>query len=124
MSAAADIVPRDHGAPRRLLLGPDGRKFIAGIVLIAAVLWGQELYGWATAAHRLDPSLRDAAGPSNVVVVLDFMPDRFHSERIRDYGMFAGRDGALNRMRLRNVSPDNLRGLANIPWVAHIEPMK
>ena len=52
------------------------------------------------------------------------MPDRFHSERIRDYGLFAGRDGALNRIRLRNVSPENLRRLANIPWVARIEPMK
>jgi hypothetical protein len=59
-----------------------------------------------------------------VIVVLDFMPDRFHSERIRDYGLFAGRDGALNRMRLRNVGPENLRRLANIPWVARIEPMK
>ena len=52
------------------------------------------------------------------------MPDRFHSERIREYGAFAGRDGTLNRIRLRNVSPDNLRRLANIPWVARIEPMK
>ena len=57
-------------------------------------------------------------------MVLDFMPDRFHNERIREYGAFAGRDGALNRIRLRNVSPDNLRRLANIPWVARIEPMK
>jgi hypothetical protein len=109
---------------RTLLLGADGRKFIAGVVLIAAVLFGQQLYGWATAAQRLDPSLRNATGPSNVIVVLDFMPDRFHSERIRDHGMFAGRDGALNRMRLRNVGPENLRRLANIAWVARIEPMK
>jgi len=57
-------------------------------------------------------------------VVLDFMPDRFHSERIREYGAFAGRDGTLNRIRLRNVSPENLHRLANISWVARIEPMK
>ena len=97
---------------------------MAGIVLIAAVLWGQQLYGMATASSRLDASLRNPAGPSNVIVVLDFMPDRFHSERIREYGAFAGRDGTLNRIRLRNVSADNLRRLANIPWVARIEPMK
>jgi hypothetical protein len=93
-------------------------------LLIAAVLFGQQFYGWATSAQRLDPALRDVSGPSNVVVVLDFMPERFHSERIREYGLFAGRDGSLNRMRLRNVSPENLHRLAGIPWVARIEPMR
>jgi hypothetical protein len=122
VSATAEA--RSARRSRPLLVGPNGRKFIAGVVLIAAVLFGQQLYGWATATHRLDPALRNAAGPRDVVVVLDFMPDRFHSERIRDYGMFAGRDGALNRMRLRNVGPENLRRLANIAWVARIEPMK
>jgi hypothetical protein len=117
-------VPSGGGGWRRLLLGPEGRKFVAGIVLIAAVLWGQQLYGMATASRRLDAALRDPTGPSNVIVVLDFMPDRFHSERIREYGAFAGRDGTLNRIRLRNVSPDNLRRLANVPWVARIEPMR
>jgi hypothetical protein len=59
-----------------------------------------------------------------VVVVLDFMPDRFHNERVQQYGAFAGRDGAVNRMRLRNVTPTRLYELAAIPWIAHIEPMK
>ena len=117
-------MPAARRRPRRMLLGAEGRKFMSGIVLIALVLWGQQLYGMATASGRLDPSLRNPTGPSNVIVVLDFMPDRFHSERIREYGAFAGRDGTLNRMRLRNVSPENLRRLANIPWVARIEPMK
>jgi hypothetical protein len=124
MNALTDVLPAGRGSSRRLLLGPDGRKFMTGIALIAAVLWGQQLYGWATASRRLDPALRHATAASNVVVVLDFMPDRFHSERIREYGLFAGRDGTLNRMRLRNVSPENLHRLANIPWVDRIEPMK
>lgn len=124
MSAPADVPPRRRAVSRRLLLGRDGRKIIAGVMLIAAVLWGQQLYGWATSATRLDPSLRNPGGPSNVVVVLGFMPDRFHSERIREYGLFAGRDGALGRIRLRNVTPDDLNRLADIPWIARIEPMK
>jgi hypothetical protein len=110
--------------PRRTWPGAEGRKIVAGILLIIAVVWGQQLYGMATAAGRLDASLRNPTGPSNVIVILDFTPDRFHSERIREYGAFAGRDGTLNRIRLRNVSPDNLRRLAGIPWVARIEPMK
>jgi hypothetical protein len=109
---------------RRLILSPDGRKFIAGIVLIAAILFGQQLYGMATMSQRLDPALRAAIGPRNVIVVLDFMPDRFHNERVQQYGAFAGRDGALNRMRLRNVTPEKLTQLAAIPWIARIEPMK
>ena len=31
--------------------------------------------------------------------------------------------GALTRIRLRNVSPDNLSRLAAVPWVARIEAM-
>ena len=106
------------------LFGPDGRKIIFGILLIVLVLFGQRLYGMATANSRLDPALRDAAEPKNVIVVLDFMPDRFHNERIAAYGTFAGRDGALNRYRLRSVTPENLQQLAEIPWVARIEPLR
>lgn len=109
---------------RRPRIDGEWAKFSIGVVLIIAVLFGQQLYGMASATRRLDPSLRGAARPSNVVVVLDFMPERFHNERIAEYGVFAGRDGALNRIRLRMVSPDNLRRLASIAWVAHIEPMK
>jgi hypothetical protein len=99
------------------------RRIAAGIVLIALVLFGQELWGRATASGRLDPALHGATGPRNVVVVLGFMPDRFHNERVAEYGVFAGRDGALNRIRLRNVTPDSLARLAAVPWVARIEPM-
>lgn len=105
------------------LLRPEARKIAAGVVLIALVLFGQDLYGRATAFTRLDPALRGAAGPRNVIVVLGFMPDRFHNERVAEYGVFAGRDGALNRIRLRNVSPDSLARLAAVPWVARIEAM-
>jgi len=112
------------GALTRLpLFGPDGRKIMAGVSLILLVLFGQQLYGQATAGGRLDPALRNAAAPRNVIVVLDFMPDRFHNERIAEYGVFAGRDGALNRIRLRNVSPGNLARLAAVAWIARIEPL-
>ena len=108
----------------RLLIGPDARRFFSGVFLIAVILFGQQVYGMATASGRLDPSLRGATTPTNVVVVLDFMPERFHNERIAEYGTFAGRDGALNRLRLRFVSPDNLRALSNVAWISRIEPFK
>lgn len=112
-------------APRwRLLTSADGGRLLLGLLLLLLILFGQRLYGMATASARLDPVLRGAMGPVNVVVVLDFQPDRFHNERVSQYGVFAGRDGALNRIRLRMVSPDNLRNLAGIPWIARIEAMK
>ena len=99
-------------------------KFAVGVVLIALVVAGPRLVGMATAGNRLDPALMGASGPSNVIVILDFTPERFHSERVTAYGVFAGRDGGLNRIRLRMVSPENLAALADIPWVAHIVPLK
>lgn len=123
MSAALDT-PRRSGRSRHALLGIDGCKVVIGILLIGLVLFGQQLYGWITASARLDPSLRNPTGPSNVIVVLDFTPDRFHNERVAEYGVFAGRDRALNRIRLRMVSPENLQRLAGIAWVKQIEPLR
>ena len=125
MSVLADApAVRPNAAVRRIWLGPEARRIAIGIALIALTLFGQQLYGMATTNWRLDPSLRGATTPQNVIVVLDFTPDRFHSERVQQYGAFAGRDGGVHRMRLRNVRPDRLRELAAIPWIFRIEPMK
>jgi len=118
------MVQRPKPVRRRLWASADGRRFIAGAAVLAVILYGQTVYGMATASSRLDPSLRNASGPSNVVVVLDFLPDRFHNERVAQYGTFAGRDGSLNRLRLRYVSPDMLRALSEVAWIARIEPIK
>ena len=99
-------------------------RLIAGVALIGIILFGQTIYGAATASTRIDPSLRDPAGPSTVIVVLDFVPERFHNERLAGYGVFAGRDGAVGRIRLRNVTPENLAALSRLAWVAKIEPMR
>jgi len=111
-------------ARRSLWKTADGRRFIAGAAVLAVILYGQTVYGMATASSRLDPALRNATGPSNVIVVLDFMPDRFHNERVAQYGTFAGRDGSLNRLRLRYVTPENLRALSEVAWISRIEPFK
>jgi hypothetical protein len=118
----SDGQPKQRYRRRRALPGANVRKIIAGVLAIGLVLFGQQLYGRATAASRLNPALHGATEPRNVVVVLNFVPDRFHNERVAEYGVFAGRDGALNRIRLRNVSPGNLSRLAAVAWIARIEP--
>ncbi len=105
-------------------LGREGRKFAAGLGLVGVVLFGQDIVGAATSGGRLDPALRNATGPSNVVVVMNFTPERFHNERLGAYGAFGGRDGAVNRVRLRGVTPENLRRLARLVWVAKVEPAR
>jgi hypothetical protein len=97
-------------------------RLMMGVVLIALILFGQTLVGAATAHGRLDPALRDVSGPVNVIVVMDFTPERFHTERLSTYGVFGGRDKAVNRVRLRMVSPENLRRLSGLVWVSKIEP--
>jgi hypothetical protein len=92
-----------------------------GALLILVILFGQDLIGMATAGNRLDPALRNVTEPVNVVVVLDFTPERFHNERLTRYGVFAGRDRAVNRLRLRMVTPENLQRLASIVWIDRIE---
>lgn len=124
MSVLSGDPPGGATRTRSIFFGAEARKIALGVVLILLTLFGQQVYGFATAGWRLDPALRGVSAPRNVVVVLDFQPDRFHSERVQQYGAFAGRDGALNRMRLRNVTPERLRELAAIPWIARIEPMK
>jgi hypothetical protein len=115
----------DNAPPRRRgwRLGREGRKVALGILLIALILFGQDIVGSATAFVRLDPALNNPTGPSNVVAILNFTPERFHNERLAQYGVFSGRDGAVNRIRLRMVTPQNLRKLASLVWVSRIEPM-
>jgi len=113
-----------RNASGMLRIGVEARRLLAGTLFICMVLFGQQLYGRATSSARLDKAFAAPTDAANVVVVLDFVPERFHNERIAQYGVFAGRDGALNRIRLVNVSREGLADLAALAWVARIEPAR
>jgi hypothetical protein len=104
---------------------PDGNvlTLIFGVALVVAIVWGQSVFGYTTRAMRLDPAI-DVTQAANVIVVLDFEPERFHNERLAAYGVFSGRDGSASRIRLRQVQPGELQKLASLPWVHHVEPMR
>ncbi len=108
---------------RLRLPNPDVMKLVLGVLIVLAVLYGQQVVGILTRTTRIDPAIpRD--GLVNVVAVVGFEPERFHNERLATYGMFSGRDGSLRRIRLRQVSQDQLQGLASLPWIDRVELLK
>ena len=98
-------------------------KLALGALLVAVALVGQDIAGWMTASRRVPAELLAATAPVNVIVVLGFTPERFHNERLARYGVFAGRDKSVNRIKLRMVTPEKLRGLAELVWVERVERM-
>src|SRR5205809_8032662 len=97
-------------------------RLLAGVALIVGIVAGPGLYGCATAAGRLAPSLQHVSGSANVQVLLAFPPQAFHEQQLSSYGVFAGRHG--NAVFLLNVPANRLRDLASIYWVSKIEPLK
>lgn len=107
---------------RRIFNGSTA-KLALGVLLIWGVISGQSLAGYLTKDSRLSPELVKP-GMVDVVVVLDFQPERFHNEQIARYGVFSGRDGDVTRFRLRSVSPERLQALASLVWISKIEPLR
>jgi len=97
-------------------------RLLLGVALIVGIVAGPGLYGCATAAGRLAPSLQHASGSANVRVLLPFPPQAFHESQLSSYGVFAGRHG--NTVFLLDVPANRLRDLASIYWVTKIEPLK
>lgn len=108
---------------RRRAINPDLARLALGVLIVLGTLYGQEAFGFLTRESRIDPAV-PREGLVNVVAVVGFEPERFHNERLALYGMFSGRDGALNRIRLRQVSQDALEGLASLAWVERVELLK
>jgi hypothetical protein len=56
-------------------------------------------------------------------ILAGLRPERFHTERLAQDGVLAGRS-AVSRVRLRLVTPDNLRRLAHVAWVLLVGPLR
>ncbi|CAH1689560.1 conserved hypothetical protein [Hyphomicrobiales bacterium] len=110
-------------APKRRLPLREIARLSLGVVIIGGILFGQQAFGMITRDTRIDPAItRD--GLVDVIVVLNFEPERFHNERLARLGMFSGRDGSTRRVRLRQVTQANLNALASMPWIGALEPLK
>jgi hypothetical protein len=108
------LAPRDPALRRTLA------RFAAGVVLIAAMVAGPGVYGWATSGSRVAAGLRDGSERVNIRVLTSFKPQSFHQQQLSRYGVFGGIRG--NAIVLFNVSQANLGALANVYWVDAILP--
>jgi hypothetical protein len=109
-------------ASRLPSLPPGFGRFVAGVAIIAAMVWGPSLYGMLTAGGRVAPELESADGPVNVRVELSFRPGTFQRQQLSEFGVFGGIRG--NSVVLFNVSPTGLGRLDDLYWVDGIEPFR
>jgi hypothetical protein len=116
----AAVTAEPTGADRR---GPL-MTLLVGMLLIVLVVFGDDLYGAATARGKVPAELTAAGVPVHIVVELPFEPERYHLERLSELGSFAGRAGEQTQVRLIRVTPENLERISHLYWVDAIEPLR
>ncbi len=78
----------------------------------------------ALGTGKIAAEVDQSAEQVDVVVKVKFDPDLFHREVLSQLGVFSGRDRAdPSILRLRAVSRDNVRQIANLFWVESITPL-
>jgi hypothetical protein len=96
------------------------RKFhillaVAGFYLVWQV--------WLTiAAPQKISGLAGEPGKVNILVTLPFPPERFHVQRLQNYGRVSGTQD--NAVEVRGVKREDLRTVARPYWVTRVEPLK
>ncbi len=102
---------------RQALASTRGRIVLA--VLAAIVGWQAWLS--VAASFKLSPDLARDTRRVNVVVTLNFPPERFHIQHFQALGRVSGTDGPT--VEVRGVPPANLRALARPFWVRRVDPL-
>jgi hypothetical protein len=99
-------------------------RLVAGVLLIAAIVGGDDLYGLVTGPSKISSELSGTQERVNVVVHLPFEPERYHLEELQQLGSFAGRGDGERQVRLIRVTPGGLTAISRLPWVSSIEPFE
>ena len=109
----------------RLLVGPDVRRFIAGVLLIAVdpVRPAGLRHGDRQPAPRSVAARRHRARAMSSSCSTS-CPSAFTTSAWRNTASSPDATARSTALRLRIVSPDNLRALSDVAWVARIEPLK
>ncbi|HSV83619.1 MAG TPA: hypothetical protein VLK85_30850 [Ramlibacter sp.] len=101
------------------------RRPLLGILVMLALIYGRDVYGYFTASGRVAPEVQAAVAAEpfvNVLLVLDFAPEDFHIKQVQATGTMSGVAGT--NVRLRRVRPEGLRELSRQYWIRRIELLK
>lgn len=95
------------------------RLKILGFAVLSYLLFQAWLF--VAAPNKISPSLLKSEEKQNLLVTLNFPPERFHVISFQRYGRVSGT--LDNSIELRGVARENLRAVAKPYWVKKVEPL-
>ncbi|MPZ88735.1 MAG: hypothetical protein GEU81_11810 [Nitriliruptorales bacterium] len=96
-------------------------RLVVGVVVVVLLVAGEPALGWLLAPGKVGDGLAQVDSETAVVVQLAVEPQRFHVERLSQFGFYGGREGDPRRIRLTRVRPDAVREIASLLWVQSVE---
>ena len=96
-------------------------RLIIGVAVLVALVAGEPALGRILAPGKVDDELEQVESETAVVVQLAVEPQRFHVERLSQFGFYGGRDGDPRRIRLTRVRPAAVMDIASLLWVERVE---
>ncbi len=99
---------------------------VIGVTVLALILLAAPVFGRVTSGGKVSDDVSRSAPTVNVIVDLTTEAGTFHREVLSDLGVFGGRDrnnmADRTRVRLQNVSQEDLDALTRLYWVEGIDP--
>ena len=101
---------------------PPPARLVIGVAVLVVLVAGEPALGRMLAPAKVADGLEQVESETAVVVQLSVDPQRFHVERLTQYGFYGGRDRDDPRIiRLTRVQPDAVTDIASLLWVARVE---
>lgn len=102
---------------RAIVATPRGKILIAVVGLIV----GWQIWLSATAAGKIADGIPEDRRRVDVLVTLNFPPERFHIQKFQQLGRVSGTSG--NSVQVRGVNQADITALARPFWVKRVEPL-
>lgn len=99
-------------------IGSTRGKVVIGVL---AAIVGWQVWLSATASGKLADTIPQDKRRVDVLVTLQFPPERFHIQKFQKLGRVSGSSG--NSVQVRGVNRGDLRALARPFWVERVEPL-
>jgi hypothetical protein len=93
-------------------------KVVIGVI---AALIGWQIWLSVAAMGKIAEDIPSETRRVDVLVTLNFPPERFHIQKFQKLGRVSGTSG--NSVQVRGVNRADLSALARPFWVARVEPL-